>query len=185
MFSSPSAAASKAPAITTTEVVPSPASTSWELDKSTIYPGVRSSALYDPDLTQDCGIGYHLCCGMLDLHALYDRRAIVGDDHVPTCRYDLPHHNDPRERASFLHGRAWLVVPVRGLTILSIPFGPKLVRTASAMARAAVMLLWRTVRPRVFCSLLCAPVVRAVRWADSSLLWEKLEVSWPPHLVGY
>ena len=39
-------------------------------------------------------------------------------------------------------------------TILSMPFGPRLVRTASAMARAAVMLLCLTVLPRVFCSLL-------------------------------
>ena len=48
----------------------------------------------------------------------------------------------------------------RGLTsfcgemiILSMPFGPRLVRTASATARAAVMFDWRTDLPRVFCSL--------------------------------
>eukprot|EP01045_Picozoa_sp_COSAG04_P027806 COSAG04_NODE_4148_length_2268_cov_2.035912_5_plen_146_part_01 len=47
---------------------------------------------------------------------------------------------------------AALQCPAR--TILSMPFGPRLVRTASAMARAAVMLLCLTVLPRVFCSLL-------------------------------
>eukprot|EP01052_Picozoa_sp_SAG31_P008674 SAG31_NODE_441_length_15661_cov_17.905423_17_plen_136_part_00 len=42
---------------------------------------------------------------------------------------------------------------IEKVTVLTMPFGPRLVRTASAIARAAVMFDWRTDLPRVFCSL--------------------------------
>lgn len=95
---------------------------------------------------------------MLNLHALDDRGAVVGDDDVSAGAYDL------RRKVSVsseLHGGGHHCA--NALTILSMPFGPRLVRTASAIARAAVMLLCRTVLPRVFCSLLCG------RWHGQSL----------------
>ena len=40
-------------------------------------------------LEQGRGLSYHLCCGVLDLHALDNRRAVVGDDYIPSCGYNL------------------------------------------------------------------------------------------------
>ena len=88
----------------------------------------------------------HLRGGVLHFHALDDGGAVVRDDDVAAGRDDL------RQARMLQRRSAALQCPAR--TILSMPFGPRLVRTASAMARAAVMLLCLTVLPRVFCSLL-------------------------------
>ena len=87
----------------------------------------------------------HLRGGVLHFHALDDGGTVIRDDDVAAGRDDL---RQARMLAAELCKRSGR------RTILSMPFGPRLVRTASAMARAAVMLLCLTVLPRVFCSLL-------------------------------
>ena len=86
---------------------------------------------------------------MLHFHALDDGGAVVRDDDVAAGRDDLRQARmlQSSQRGCSAEGSG-------GRTILSMPFGPRLVRTASAIARAAVMLLCLTVLPRVFCSLL-------------------------------
>ena len=98
LLSSPSAAPSSAPAITTTDVVPSPASTSWECDKSTIYVPTTAVLLSREAEAGRAGMqmggwampwANHLRCSVLNLHALDNRGAIVGDDDVPAGGHDL------------------------------------------------------------------------------------------------
>ena len=91
----------------------------------------------------------HLRGGVLHFHALDNGGAVIRDDDVAAGRDDLR-----QARLLAKHHRAAAAEGSGGRTILSMPFGPRLVRTASAMARAAVMLLCLTVLPRVFCSLL-------------------------------
>ena len=93
----------RAPAMTTTEVVPSPASISCALDISTNYPII--TRFY-----------YHFGGWVDHLHLLQNSSSVVCNQDLALCVLDL-HVCKKYEN-----------------TILSMPLGPKLVRTTSATA---------------------------------------------------
>ena len=69
-----SAAPNRLPAITTTDVVPSPASMSCATDRSTSY---RTNVSPKPTICSTDDGTNHFCCGMQSLNAFQNCRAIV------------------------------------------------------------------------------------------------------------
>ena len=130
----------KDPQTTTTDVVPSPATISWY--KTSL---VRSKIVQKQDLENISPnlwfrkLHEHLSGRLRDGHLLKNRGPIVRDDHLPVGRCNLI-------------GASWMVrcyetrlkqinksSRVHARTILSMPRGPREVRTASATAFAASM----------------------------------------------
>jgi hypothetical protein len=93
-----------------------------------------------------CEFNKHLCSGVHDSHLVQDGRAVVGDDHLAIGRRNLRAHSSACLAACRIAQRVTRVshAGIRQRTILSMPRGPRLVRTASATALAASMLDERT-----------------------------------------
>lgn len=118
-----SAAPSKLPAKTTTEVVPSPASISCAAERSTNWIKIEKlSNAFDRSSKST----HHFCSGMQSLDAFQDCSAVVCHNDLPLRCLDLPIYY----RLSYLKGGRCMEYA----TILSIPLGPNDVRTASLIA---------------------------------------------------
>lgn len=160
----------RAPANTTTDVVPSPAlmSCAVNVGRSALRFASRSVHVW-MDCTHLCfgKLHKHLRSWMRHLHLLEHGRTIVGDQHFAVGLFHLRENASERPSVRLLEASLAPLVHLSALfffscasavrsyalarcqstilrTILSMPRGPKLVRTASATALAASRLSHRT-----------------------------------------
>lgn len=108
---------------TTTEVVPSPASTSCAADKSTSY---KEHVLVFIMLRIHIPI-YHLCCRMKYSHMLENSSTIIGNNNFAVACLNL-------KKVDVSKSRSGMGYAVGHRTILSMPRGPSDVRIASPTA---------------------------------------------------
>jgi hypothetical protein len=97
----------------------------WLFHLQLRYPEPRKVPPATRQLKSSLGldIAYHSGSRMQDSHVFQNRSSVIGDDNFSSTRLDL-------SSASHV-----LCYKMNQLTILSIPFGPRLVRTASETAK--------------------------------------------------